>query len=333
MRVLKYVLYALTALVLIVVGVGLFGPKTYRVERSVDINADAGTIYQQISSFKNLNAWSPWNKYDTVSLKHTYEGVEGTVGAKTCWEGSDQVGSGCQTFSKLEENKRVDIDLAFVKPFESQAKTYLEITSSDNGQKVTWGMNGENNFISKIFGLFMNMDKMIGNDFDAGLADLKKICENAPKTPSYEIKEQAWETKTYIGIKKTMAFTDDFSAFLGSSYTTLMASKPEIIGAPVGLYFTWDEASQKTEMAAALPVSTPKVSKEYEVFEVKANKAFVIDYYGAYDKSMAAHQAMDVYLKEKGLTQKSPVIEEYITDPMTEKDTTKWLTKIYYLAD
>lgn len=333
MNYLKYLLYALAAFILVLIGVGLFGPKTYHVERSINITTDAVTIYQQINNFKSLNTWSPWNKYDTTA-KHTYEGVEGTVGSKTCWEGNDQVGSGCQIITKLEANKRVDIDLAFVKPFKSQAKTYFEITPGEGSQTVTWAIDGDNNFMSKIFGLFMSMDKMMGKDFEGGLADLKTICENAPKTyRGYEIKEMQVEAKNYIGVRKTMAFTDDFPAFFGASYGLLMMAKQEVIGAPAALYFNWDEANKKTDMAAVLPVKDAKAGKGYEVFSTPASKALVIDYYGAYDKSQEAHYAMEDYMKGKEFKWKAPVIEEYITDPMSEKDTAKWLTKIYYLVD
>lgn len=332
MKIGKYILYGIGALLLIIISLGLFGPKTYHVERSVNIKAEIATVYGEINNFASLNAWSPWNKYDTA-VKRTIEGTDGTVGAKACWEGNDQVGSGCQSFTKMENN-RVDILLEFKKPWEATAKTSLTAMAGEGSCKVTWAIDGDNNFMSRVICTFMSMDKMMGKDFEEGLNNLKMRCESMPKKyRGYEIKEMQVDAKNYIGVRKTMSFKDDMSAFFGASYGMLMASKPEMMGAPVGLFFSWDEKTQMTDMAAAIPVKEAKDGKGYKAFAVPASKALVIEYYGAYDKSAEAHGAMDDYMKEKGLTQKAPVVEEYITSPMSEKDTAKWLTKIYYLVD
>lgn len=104
-----------------------------------------------------------------------------------------------------------------------------------------------------------------------------------------------------------------------------------MLSAPSAIYFTFDEKAMQTECAAVFSIKdNNKKMEDWERFQVPASKVLLIEYYGAYDKSANAHYAMDAYMKGKGLTQ-SFVIEEYVTDPMMEKDTSKWLTNIFYV--
>jgi effector-binding domain-containing protein len=102
-------------------------------------------------------------------------------------------------------------------------------------------------------------------------------------------------------------------------------------GAPVGLYFDYDEQSMTTNMAAAIPIRGKLTEGDVRTITIPRSAACYVDYYGPYSGLLYPHEAIDFYLKKNRLTNQSPVIEEYITDPMSEPDSTKWLTKIYYL--
>jgi uncharacterized protein YndB with AHSA1/START domain len=154
-------------------------PDTYHVERSTTISAPPSVVYAHVADFHKWDAWSPWAKLDP-SMKVTYEGTQGTVGASYAWNGNDEVGSGKMTISAIEPNKRIAIDLQFLKPFESLAKNGFTFESTGKDTKVVWSMDGNNDFMSKFMSLFMSMEKMIGNDFEKGLADMKKVVEAAP---------------------------------------------------------------------------------------------------------------------------------------------------------
>lgn len=158
-------------------------PSTYHVERSITMSAPAEVVYAQVADFHKWEPWSPWAKLDP-SMKVTYEGTQGAVGASYAWTGNDDVGAGKMTILAVEPNKRVDIDLQFIKPFESLAKNGFVFESAGKETKVTWHMDGTNNFMSKAMSLFMDMDKMIGNDFEKGLAAMKKVAEAAPAAPA-----------------------------------------------------------------------------------------------------------------------------------------------------
>lgn len=154
-------------------------PDTYHVERSTTISAAPEAVYGNVADFHKWEAWSPWEKIDP-KMKKTFDGTQGTVGASYAWEGDDKVGAGKMTILAVDPNKRIDIDLHFVRPFESSAKNGFTFASSGKETKVTWFMDGNNNFVSKFMCMFMNMDNLIGKDFEKGLADMKKVVESAP---------------------------------------------------------------------------------------------------------------------------------------------------------
>src|SRR5690606_22161225 len=162
----------------------------------------------------------------------------------------------------------------------------------------------------------------------------KDTLESAPKQANYNVEETNWEAKTYYGIKSKLSF-DKISAFFGESYgkigAAMQKAKAEMVSAPSAIYFTFDEQTMVTDVAAVMEVAKGKELKGVEKFDLPPSKVLKIAYYGAYDKSGQAHYAMDNYMKEHNLSQLY-VLEEYVTDPMTEKDTTKWLTNIFYLV-
>src|SRR5262249_7146798 len=134
----------------------------------------------QVNDFHAWPAWSPWEKLDP-QMKKTFEGPASGVGAKYAWTGNDKVGEGRMTIEKSEKPSTVGIKLEFLKPFEATNATTFTFAPTAKGSKVTWAMDGENNFMAKAASLFMDMDKMIGGDFERGLTAMKTAAESAPK--------------------------------------------------------------------------------------------------------------------------------------------------------
>lgn len=338
MKALKIIGIILLVVVLAVVAIGLVTPKDYDIKREVVINASNDVVFNTVSHYSEFPKWSPWQELDP-NMKTNLEGTDGTVGAKYSWEGNDKVGSGSMTITKVEPGKLVEQDLHFLKPFESRSNTYLMIEEVDGGQKVTWGMKGESPFVSRIFMTLMGgMDKMVGADYEKGLNKLKTLCEAAASTnTTYTVTETDWTAKTCLSIRKEVAFAD-----IPDVFETHLPKIAEAIGKagakqgiPLGVYYVYDEANKKTDMAVAIPYEGAKVtSKEYKELSLPARKAYVIDYYGEYgDKMMPAYDAMAAKLKELGRDNPDLVIEEYVGDPMVEKDPSKVLTKIYFFVN
>lgn len=154
-------------------------PDTYHVERSINISATPEAVYAHVADFHKWEGWSPWDKIDP-NMKRTFEGTQGAVGAKYGWVGNDQVGEGTMTVLTAEPAKRFEVDLHFIKPFESSAKNGFTFAATGKETKVTWLMDGKFGFMEKAVCMFMDMDGNIGKDFEKGLADLKKVSESAP---------------------------------------------------------------------------------------------------------------------------------------------------------
>jgi uncharacterized protein YndB with AHSA1/START domain len=151
--------------------------KAFRVERSLDIAAPAEKIYPLIADFRAWTQWSPYENRDP-NLQRSYGGVASGVGATYGWEGNKNVGSGRMQILQAAPPSRLVIDLQFLKPFKAHNQAEFTLQPHGNTTRVTWAMTGPSNLMMRVMGLFMNMDKMIGRDFEAGLAKLKAVTEN-----------------------------------------------------------------------------------------------------------------------------------------------------------
>ncbi|WP_437482070.1 SRPBCC family protein [Sorangium sp. So ce1014] len=183
MKVLKYVGLGLLAVVLLFVIVVMTQPSTFRVERSETVAAPAEAVYAQVVDFHAWQGWSPWEKLDP-SMQRTYGGPPSGTGASYAWSGNEQAGEGKMTITEAKQPSNVTIRLEFIKPFEATNTTTFTLVPAPGGTKVTWAMEGENTFVGKAFGLFMDMDKMVGADFEKGLSAIKQNVESKAAPPS-----------------------------------------------------------------------------------------------------------------------------------------------------
>ncbi len=157
-------------------------PNTFRVERSITIKAPPERIAGHINDFHQWGAWSPWEKLDP-NMKRTYQGPASGVGAAYAWDGNKEVGRGRMEITETTPSKTL-IKLDFLQPFESHNTAEFTFVPMGDSTKVVWAMYGPNPYISKVMGIFWNMDKMIGGDFDKGLTSLKTVAEQpAPPPP------------------------------------------------------------------------------------------------------------------------------------------------------
>jgi hypothetical protein len=172
---LLYILIGLAILIAIILIVASTKPNTVRYERSTTINAAPEKILPHISDFRKWAAWSPWEKKDP-GMKRDYTGAQQGVGAKYGWNGNNNVGEGTMEITEASTSA-VKIDMRFIKPFRNDCIASFRFTPQGNGTHVRWTMDGPNLFMGKVMSVFMNMDKMIGKDFEAGLAALKTEAE------------------------------------------------------------------------------------------------------------------------------------------------------------
>ncbi len=170
-----YVLLILAVLIVGILIVASTKPNTVHYERSTVINAPPEKIVPHLVDFHKWEAWSPWEKLEP-GMKRSYSGAASGVGATYAWEGKKKAGAG--TMEILETGiSGVKIDLRFIKPWKAECIAQFHFTPQPNGTDVRWSMDGPNTFMGKVFGLFMNMDKLVGKDFEIGLAGLKTVVE------------------------------------------------------------------------------------------------------------------------------------------------------------
>jgi len=178
--VIKKIFFVLVAFVILFIVIVALQPAEFRVTRSAVIAAPAPAVFVQVNDFHQWEGWSPWAKIDP-NMKTIYEGAPAGTGAVYSWAGNTDVGEGRMTLTESRPSELVRIKLEFKKPFEATNTTEFSFKPEADKTLVTWRMAGENNFMAKAFGLVMNMDKMVGGDFEKGLAQLKSVAETSSK--------------------------------------------------------------------------------------------------------------------------------------------------------
>ena len=151
-------------------------PDTFRVQRTANIKAQPEKIFALIDDLHSWDAWSPWEKKDPA-MKRTHSGAASGKGAVYDWDGNKDVGKGRMEITESSPPSKVAIKLDFIKPFEGHNIAEFTLKPQGDFTTVTWAMHGPAPFISKVMQVFFSMDKMVGNDFDAGLANLKTVAE------------------------------------------------------------------------------------------------------------------------------------------------------------
>lgn len=175
------ILAALLVIVVVLVVIVALQPADFRVARSTLVSAPPPAVFAQVNDFHKWNAWNPWGKIDP-SMKQSYEGAPAGPGAVYTWTGNKEVGEGRMTITDSRPSDLVRVKLEFFKPFAATNTAEFTFVPEGNQTRVTWSMFGEKNFMAKAIHLFINMDKMIGGQFEKGLVDMKAAAEGAAKS-------------------------------------------------------------------------------------------------------------------------------------------------------
>jgi uncharacterized protein YndB with AHSA1/START domain len=170
------ILIALAVVIVVFVIVVSLRPSDFRVARSATIAAPPAAVFEQVNDLKKWKSWSPWEKMDPA-MKQTYEGPPSGAGASSSWVGNNQVGEGRMTITESRPNELVKFKLEFVKPFAATSTAEFTFEPEGNQTLVIWSMSGHNNFMGKAVSLFMDCDKMVGGNFEQGLAGMKSVVE------------------------------------------------------------------------------------------------------------------------------------------------------------
>ena len=173
------------AIIAIVLAVGIAGilafaltkPDTFRVERSLAVKAPADAIYPVVADFHFWTSWSPYEGRDPA-MKRTFGGTAQGKGATYAWDGNNNVGAGHMEILEASTPSKLRIKLDFERPFEGHNTAEFTILPQGDATDVRWVMHGPAPFMSRLMQVFINLDRMIGKDFEIGLANLKRLTEN-----------------------------------------------------------------------------------------------------------------------------------------------------------
>jgi carbon monoxide dehydrogenase subunit G len=172
-----WIVIAVAGVVVVFLAIVALQSSAFRVSRSATISAPPDRVFARVNDLHNWEDWSPWAKIDPNCGK-TYDGPRSGTGSSFAWAGNKKVGEGRMTITDSRPDELVRIKLEFFKPFKATNTAEFTFQPSGNGTQVTWSMFGDKGFMCKVFGLLMNMDKMVGKDFEKGLAQMKALAES-----------------------------------------------------------------------------------------------------------------------------------------------------------
>lgn len=147
-------------------------PDTFRVQRSIKVKAPPSSIYPLVNDLHRFSTWSPYEKKDPA-MQRTYSGPEAGTGARYAWNGNKEIGEGSMEILGGVPDSQVAMRLDFVKPFEAHNLVDFTFVPVADGTEVTWALHGPHPFMARIMSVFFDMDRMVGTDFEVGLANLK----------------------------------------------------------------------------------------------------------------------------------------------------------------
>lgn len=331
----KFFRFMLILIIIIVVAVlvlGVVEPKDVVVQRSTLIKAPKDMVFNQIVNFKNWVNWNPWYQMDS-SEKITYTGADGQPGSTFHWVGDPKKTGEGQMTDTAVKGTEMDYSLHTITPFNHVAGGFMSAEDAGNGMtRVTWSITMHSSFPWNASFAFVKMDKLLGGDFERGLQNMKKYCEAMAANTGVQIQETVYPAHIFEGVRKTVAMTDVLK-FCADTYSQLDKSAGALVNGPaVGIYYTWDTLHHTTDMVAALPVSdTSKAINGASCIYIPQSKALMAVHKGPYSTMMMEHGMLMKSVTDKKL-QSTLVLEEYVVGPRQDKDSTKWVTNIYYLV-
>jgi len=330
MRVLKIVLYVIVGLIGLLLILGLIAPREVGMTRTATINAPKDMVFRTVNDLSTWEHWSPWKEMDPdmeVTLGDSHTGP----GAYFTWQGEDS-GSGKMRIVSASAPDSLQTHVAFDGQGEADAFWHFEPVPS--GTQVSWGFQSDFPYPLNATLLFMDFEGALQKDYDRGLELLKKyVEEKAAQRKQLKVQHVELPIRHFIALREKVKFSEMVQSYeqnLPKVKQAVDQAGLETAGMPCGLYFTWDEAARETDLAQAIPVKEPVEIEGFETISLGTDSALLLDYYGDYDGLGAAHEAIEVHALENGIQLSMPAIEQYITDPATEKDKGKWLTKVYY---
>ncbi len=336
MRILKKLLVGLLALVALLAIVGLLLPSTAHVERSTVISAPRSTVFALVNGYARFNEWSPWAEIDP-DTRYTRSGPAQGVGARQAWESdNNNVGSGSQQITLSEPYSRVEAALDFGP--QGTAQAFFDLAPEGEVTRVVWGFDTSfgYNLIGRYFGLFF--DRMLGSDYEKGLANLKRLAESLPQADWSDLKVESIEVEPVTFVYASGTSSQDSAAIgaaFAAAYGQVMAFLGEHglapAGQPISINKSWDEAGYAFDAGipiASAPEAEVPEDSPVQIGETYGGTVLKVVHTGAYDGLPATYDKIEAYRAAHGLEAAGPSWDEWVSDP-SETPEAELITHVY----
>ncbi|MBK6859121.1 MAG: hypothetical protein IPK91_12390 [Saprospiraceae bacterium] len=330
----KIALYSFLLLTVIYLLLCLLGPSSYKFNNEVRINGPHKIVYLLLNDIKDWSKWFSWKKEDP-DLKFTPGNFQYAVGANFSFEGK-KMGTGSVIVEESYQDSFITVNLNASK-LPSNLKERWQIVSESSKAvyvNLTARLQGEIPFYKRgyYFGLKKQLDEMLTNDLEG----MKGYIENLLKD-SFGISKTIYPGNHYFGIMNIVQ-NNKIPSFYAKSYPKIYnfldSLKIPIIGPPVGLILDWEGSTGQVYILAALPVENKMPNyPAWTSFDIPQMECMKLEHYGSYATLRNAHVKLSYLMDNSPFTLAPPIIEEYVTSPSQQPDTSKWLTNIYYLLD
>lgn len=308
-----------------------FLPRKKIIVHQLNFDSSKEIIYEQINGLRNWEKWSPWYDIDTSTV-YTYNEIGEGQGAKYQWESIHlNMGKGA-----LEIIKTTQDSIFFQISFENQAPTdgYFVIKEVDDYVNVKWFFLYDAHFnpIDRYFNLFM--ERALGDDMFSGLINLKNVCKKISDKRKIKVEEKDFKGVRYLSILdscKTEEINFKMEEVLSEIIKYMEINKIDFISPPITIYHTRN--AEKVVFEAGIPIKPDldiENSGKVKILDLPECKVVVAHYFGSYDAIFRAYKELETWVEKNKKVSSDFVWEEYITDPKTEKDTSKWYTKVYF---
>ncbi len=325
--------------VLFLIG-GVLLPRYVHVERSIEIERPASTVFVLLNGYKTFTSWSPWAARDPDAV-YEYSGPVSGVGARMNWSGDPrQVGNGWQEITGSQPYSRVRTHLDFDQ--QGQADAYFQISEAGSGVHLTWGFDTDllegqgflGGILAKYFGLFF--DKWIGSDYEQGLANLKVFAESLPAEDFSDLNVEVLDAEAldilYISSGASQGPVD-IAEVLDTAYEEIIAfiteNELEVTGGRMAITRAWDEEGYRFDAAIPVVMKPVELTGNVRVGQSPSGPSVRVVHRGPYERMTPSYEKLAAYMAAHGLREGSVSWEYYVSDPLQTPDE-NLITHIYF---
>jgi effector-binding domain-containing protein len=326
--ILKKILYIIACVLVLILIAGLLMPKEINISLKRSIDVPANYAYNLANNQMSAPLWNAWIIEDKET-NVVYDQIVQGKGSGYSWT-SKKNGNGSILYTDVVQDKKINADLMMG----GTKSSYIQTFVTENGKShIQWDFNTHMSYPKNAFAPFLKyiINKKNKQSIDNMVSEVKK--RQKAEYFGYSINEGSQNPRYFLTSRSTVSF-DQISQFytqnLAAIYQKLQNEGITASGAPCAIYYAYNEISKKADMAVAVPVLTSVAVKDLESVNLPIQNAATVDYYGDPSKNQLAHYALNEYVLDRYGLSSQPIIEEYLSDPLKEKDPSKWLTKIYY---